>query len=116
VAGLVAGVPGDRLVTTRHGDPMRLTDFQVTRVFELAVHGLDLADGLGVPSWLTSEAADLVDGLLFGLRAPDAREALGVDPAGLIRRATGRTPLAGAERATLDRLGITWLTLSGRSQ
>lgn len=112
VATAVAGAPADRLVTTRHGDPMRLTDFQVTRVFELAVHGLDIADGLGVPPWLTAEAATVVDGLLFGLRAEEARRALDVDHAGLIRRATGRTPLTSAERATLDRLGIIWLTLA----
>ncbi|MCW6010745.1 maleylpyruvate isomerase N-terminal domain-containing protein [Micromonospora sp. CPCC 205371] len=105
-------VPGDRLVTTRHGDPMRLTDFQVTRVFELAVHGIDLADALGVPPWLTPEATAIVDGLLLGTRAPQARDVLGTDRAGLIRYATGRTPLTAAERDELDRLGITWLTLS----
>jgi uncharacterized protein (TIGR03083 family) len=112
VASAVDSVPGDRLVTTRHGDPMRLTDFQVTRVFELAVHGLDLADGLGVPPWLTPEAAAVVDGLLLGLDAPKARQALGTDSAGLIRYATGRTPLAAADREQLDRLGISWLTLA----
>jgi uncharacterized protein (TIGR03083 family) len=112
VAAAVAAVPGDRLVMTRHGDSMRLTDFQVTRVFELAVHGLDLADGLGVPPWLTAEAADVVDGLLFGVLAAQAREVLGVDRAGLIRRVTGRIQLTGTERATLNHLGITWLTLA----
>jgi uncharacterized protein (TIGR03083 family) len=112
VATAVGGTPGDRLVTTRHGDPMRLTDFQVTRVFELAVHGLDLADALGVAPWLTPEAAAIVDGLLLGPRAPEARQVLGTDSAGLIRYATGRTPMTAADRETLDRLGITWLTLS----
>ncbi|BCJ75579.1 hypothetical protein CS0771_51230 [Catellatospora sp. IY07-71] len=105
------GASPERLVTTRHGDPMRLTDFQVTRVVELAVHGLDLADALGVAPWLTEHAAAVVEGLLFGLSAPAARAALGVDAAGLLRRATGRVAPTGAERERLDGLGVTWLTL-----
>lgn len=112
VAAAVDGAPGDRLITTRHGDPMRLTDFQVTRVFELAVHGLDIADGLGVPPWLTPPAAAVVEELLLGQAGTLARETLGTDSAGLIRHVTGRTPLSDDERDSLDRLGITWLTLS----
>lgn len=111
VVARVAGTPGSRLVTTRHGDPMRLTDFQVTRVVELAVHGLDLADALGVAPWLSAQAAGVVEGLLFGLAAPRAARELGVDRAGLLRRATGRTALSAAEQARLQELGITWLTL-----
>ncbi len=110
VVDRVAATP-QRLVATRHGDPMRLTDFQVTRVVELAVHGLDLADALGVTPWLTPGAAAVVEGLLFGLSAPAARAALGVDAAGLLRRATGRVALTAAERERLDGLGVTWLTL-----
>ncbi|GLH96603.1 maleylpyruvate isomerase family mycothiol-dependent enzyme [Phytohabitans aurantiacus] len=112
ISTAVDDIPGDRLVITRHGDPMRLTDFQVTRVFELAVHGIDLADALGTHPWLTPEAASIVDGFLLGTRAPQARETLDTDNAGLIRHATGRTPLTATDRANLDRLGLTWLTLS----
>ncbi|MFI8504487.1 hypothetical protein ACIGFK_39190 [Streptomyces sp. NPDC085524] len=36
-----------RVVRTRHGDAMLLADFMLTRVFEVAVHGSDLADALG---------------------------------------------------------------------
>src|SRR5690349_5244375 len=43
VAAAVAAQPVGRVVRTRHGDAMLLTDFMVTRVVELAVHGLDLA-------------------------------------------------------------------------
>ncbi|WP_230686406.1 maleylpyruvate isomerase N-terminal domain-containing protein [Catellatospora vulcania] len=111
VVARVAGTPGSRLVTTRHGDPMRLTDFQVTRVVELAVHGLDLADALGVAPWLTPQAAGVVEGLLFGLSAPRAAREPGVDRAALLRRATGRTALSAAEHTRLQKLGITWLTL-----
>jgi uncharacterized protein (TIGR03083 family) len=49
-----------RVVRTRHGDRMLLTEFLRTRVLELAVHGLDLAAGLGRPSWMTDAAARVV--------------------------------------------------------
>ncbi len=62
----VAAEPVDRVVVTRHGDPMLLTDFLVTRVVELGVHGLDLADALGRDPWLTDEALAVVVRLLFG--------------------------------------------------
>lgn len=39
--------PGGRTVRTRHGDAMLLSEFVLTRVVEVAVHGLDLADALG---------------------------------------------------------------------
>ncbi|MFF1601306.1 maleylpyruvate isomerase N-terminal domain-containing protein [Streptomyces mirabilis] len=58
--------PEGRVVRTRHGDPMLLSEFLLTRVVEVAVHGLDLADVLGCQPWLTAEAADLVQGLLLG--------------------------------------------------
>ncbi|MDI1463624.1 maleylpyruvate isomerase N-terminal domain-containing protein [Catellatospora sp. KI3] len=99
-----------RLVATRHGDPMRLTDFQVTRVVELAVHGLDLSDALGVAPWLTGQAADVVTGLLFGPQTGAAAALLGTDRPGLLRAATGRSPLTAAQRTALTGLGTTWLT------
>ena len=46
-----------RIVQTRHGDAMLLTDFLTTRVVELAVHGLDVADVLEQQPWLTAPAA-----------------------------------------------------------
>ena len=58
--------PAGRVVRTRHGDPMLLSQFLVTRVVEVAVHGLDLADALGREPWLTPQAAALVTELLLG--------------------------------------------------
>ncbi|WP_211489882.1 maleylpyruvate isomerase N-terminal domain-containing protein [Georgenia thermotolerans] len=49
--------PADRVVRTRHGDAMLVADFLTTRVLEVAVHGLDLADALAVEPWLTDDAA-----------------------------------------------------------
>jgi len=76
--------PPGRVVRTRHGDPMLLDDFLVTRVFEVAVHGLDLADAAGVPPWLTPAAAGTLQDLLLG---PGQRHA---DPLPYLREATGR--------------------------
>ncbi|MEV6852138.1 maleylpyruvate isomerase N-terminal domain-containing protein [Actinoplanes sp. NPDC051411] len=83
VAACRAEPPG-RVVRTRHGDPMLLDDFLTTRVVEVAVHGFDLADAAGVPSWLTPAAAGTLQDLLLGpgRRAPD--------PAHFLRAATGR--------------------------
>jgi hypothetical protein len=38
--------PEDRVVRAGHGDAMLLSQFLVTRVVEVAVHGLDLAEAL----------------------------------------------------------------------
>lgn len=102
--------PGDRVVRTRHGDAMLLADFLRTRVVELAVHGLDLADALGRESWLTGPAADLVLALLLGADAERAA-GLGWSRALLLRGATGRAVLSAAEADRLAGLGLRRLTL-----
>ena len=58
---LLRGAPQGRVVRTRHGDRMLLTEFVRTRVLELAVHGLDLAASLARPPWLTGAAAAVVE-------------------------------------------------------
>ncbi|MFF4961356.1 maleylpyruvate isomerase family mycothiol-dependent enzyme [Streptomyces sp. NPDC001222] len=103
--------PNGRVVRTRHGDPMLLSEFLVTRVVEVAVHGLDLADALGHDSWLTSQAADVVRDLLLGPGSAAALEKLGWGQLRLLRKATGRDPITEEETAEADRLGIRWLTL-----
>ncbi|MFG2959682.1 maleylpyruvate isomerase N-terminal domain-containing protein [Streptomyces sp. NPDC048291] len=104
--------PEGRVVRTRHGDPMLLSEFLLTRVVEVAVHGLDLADALGREPWLTSQAADLVQSLLLG--GPEG--AAGLDELGwgrlrFLRKATGREPITSEEALDVGRLGIRWLTL-----
>jgi uncharacterized protein (TIGR03083 family) len=111
VVALVAAEPPERLVTTRHGDPMTLTEFLVTRVVELVVHGLDLADGLGVEPWTTGPGAAVVRDLLGDAGGRQVAEAFGWDGPELMRKATGRTPLTEAERAYLAEHPATWLTL-----
>jgi uncharacterized protein (TIGR03083 family) len=70
VCTAVAAQGADRIVRTRHGDAMLLTDFMVTRVVELAVHGLDLADALDRPPWTHDGALEVVTRLLTTLELP----------------------------------------------
>lgn len=103
--------PMDRLVETRHGDAMLLTDFLTTRVVELAVHGLDVADALGRQPWLTAASAELLQRLMFGAHWRTAVTELGWDPVTLLRRTTGRASVTASESAELVRLGLRSLAL-----
>lgn len=110
---LLASAPPEAEVRTRHGDRMLLTDFAVTRVVELGVHGLDLALALDRPAWLTGPAAAVIEELLL----PDPGEAAGMpellhcDRAGVIARLTGRAKLSPAEQSALADAGVTALAL-----
>jgi hypothetical protein len=74
------------------------------------VHGLDLADALGVSPWLTPAAGELVTRLLVGPRAALV-DGLGWDRARFLRTATGRAPLTPEESSEIYRLGIRRLAL-----
>ena len=90
--------PPGRVVRTRHGDRMLLTEFLRTRVLELAVHGLDLAAALDREPWVTVQAADVSENLLLSPAAAGRlRAETGWDRAGLIARLTGRHPVTPAE-------------------
>ncbi|TNH26533.1 maleylpyruvate isomerase family protein [Micromonospora orduensis] len=103
----VAAAPPERVVRTRHGDAMRLTEFLRTRVVEVGVHGLDLAVALDRPPWLTPQAAAVIADLLTGGRPAPA--GLCWDRLTLIRKTTGRAALTPAERAEIDAAGFRWL-------
>ena len=47
----------DRVIATRWGPGLRMDDYVPTRVLEMTVHGLDLADALGRAPWTTADAA-----------------------------------------------------------
>jgi hypothetical protein len=110
---LLTSAPPETEVRTRHGDRMLLTDFAVTRVVELGLHGLDLAIALGRPPWLTGEAAAVIEDLLLPETSDAARlpELLRCDRAGVIARLTGRAPLSPDEQLALAGTGITTLAL-----
>ncbi|MEU4564811.1 maleylpyruvate isomerase N-terminal domain-containing protein [Actinoplanes sp. NPDC023936] len=100
-----------RVVRTRHGDAMLLTDFLITRVVELAVHALDVADALGQRPWLTEPAAHELQQLLFGPAWQSAVGTLGWDPVTLLRKTTGRTAVTPADSADLAGAGLRVLAL-----
>ncbi len=111
MAALAAAELPARVVRTRWGDAMLLIDFLVTRVVELAVHGLDLAAGLDREPWITTEAAVVTERLLLG---PDGTATLGTmgwDRVGFIRKATGRAPLTADEARLMTEHRVRWLTL-----
>jgi uncharacterized protein (TIGR03083 family) len=92
--------PADRVVRTRHGDAMLLSEFLATRVVEMAVHGLDLADALDQQSWLTPAAAAMLQELLLGPErtAPNPERSSGK---------AGSAPTAPATRACSNAAGNT---------
>lgn len=109
---LLTSAPPGRVVRTRHGDQMLLTEFVRTRVLELTVHGLDLAATLGRPSWMTDPAAQVTEQLL--LPAPDAarlRAEAGWDRRTLIAKLTGRVPATAAESSFIENLATRRLAL-----
>ena len=101
---LLEAAPPGRIVRTRHGDRMALSEFLRTRVFELAVHGLDLAAALGREPWMTAQAAEVTEELLrpAGSRL---RADAGWDRVTLIAKLTGRCPATSAESALIEALG-----------
>ncbi|SNS64127.1 TIGR03083 family protein [Asanoa hainanensis] len=103
--------PADRVVLTRHGDAMLLSDFLLTRLFETAVHGLDVADALERPPWLTAGATEHLLPTLFGQGWADAVATLGGDDAAVLRMATGRHPVSDDDGARLAALGLRPLTV-----
>lgn len=107
----VSAEPAGRRVTTRHGDHMLLTEFMVTRVAELVLHGLDLASALGREPWTTAPAADVVERLLLTAEGSAGRPKLGWDQPTFLAKATGRAPLTPVETARVRELGITWIRL-----
>jgi uncharacterized protein (TIGR03083 family) len=105
---ILRAAPASAAVRTRHGDRMLLTDFARTRLVELAVHGLDLAAGLGRPTWMTPAAARVLEDLVApGGAGPALRAALGCDRVGLIARLTGRLPLPADQEELLREYGVT---------
>ncbi|MFD6756108.1 maleylpyruvate isomerase N-terminal domain-containing protein [Micromonospora gifhornensis] len=100
----VEACPPDRVVRTRHGDAMTVTEFLRTRVVEVGVHGLDLAAALDRPPWLTTAASRVITDLLTAGRRLPAE--LGWDRLTLITKVTGRTPCSPAEQAALARVGL----------
>ena len=109
--------PKDRMVMTRHGDSMSLTDFLVTRVVESVLHGLDLADALGREPWASERGAALVWEVLFGAADRETLERVlpgasggGAGALAAVRVVTGRA-LVRVGREVLEGVGVRALAL-----
>ena len=89
VTALVRQTPGDALLATPAGT-MTLLDYLPTRTFELAVHGLDLARALGLPT-----PASLGPGIAASLELAGAIGARLPTAGDLLLLITGRTDLPG---------------------
>lgn len=99
----------DRVIVT-WGPALRLDEFLKTRILELGIHGLDLADALGVQAWLTPGAAEVVRSIfdmLLGAEPLGAEPpaALGWSDAVYLDTGSGRRRLTDDERVTLGTLG-----------
>jgi uncharacterized protein (TIGR03083 family) len=110
---LLQAEPPTRVVQTRHGDRMLLTEFLRTRTLELAVHGLDLAAALERQPWMTTPAANVTQDLIVSSAAATTlRAETGWDQVTLIAKLTGRRPVTTAETQLIQHTGIRWLALS----
>jgi hypothetical protein len=83
---------------------MTLEEFLKTRVVEITVHGMDLADALQRDPWPTAEGLDLTTEILRGILGADAPSELGWGPMTFVEKGTGRQPLSELERSTLGPL------------
>jgi uncharacterized protein (TIGR03083 family) len=97
----LAAVASPGQVVGTWGPTLRLDDLLATRVLEVAVHGLDLADALGRRPWITSAGADVTRSILIGLLGSEPPVVQGMGDVALIEIGTGRRRLTGAERAAL---------------
>jgi uncharacterized protein (TIGR03083 family) len=117
LAERLPGEPADRTMVTRHGDPMFLTDYLVTRVVELTLHGLDLADALGREPWTSRAALGVVCEVLFdGVdpaeleRVLSGRRGASVTSLAAVRAVTGRAD-SEVDRPALEAAGVRFLAL-----
>lgn len=100
--GLAAAriVPDDRSITT-WGPGMRLDEFLATRVLEVAIHGLDLADALGRDPWLTPGAAAITRGILTRLLGVEPPAIQQMSDVSFFELASGRRTPSRAERLAI---------------
>ncbi|KIH98792.1 mycothiol maleylpyruvate isomerase [Streptomonospora alba] len=98
----VEAEPRGSVVRTRHGDAMALEDFLLTRVVELVVHGLDLADALEHEAWTAPPALEAVADLLL----PAGTGGLEMSTLEAVRAATGRALPSGPGPDALENAGV----------
>jgi len=98
-----AATPDDRIVAT-WGPALRLDELLATRVLEMAVHGLDLADALDRKPWLTRGAATITRAILVRMLGAEPPAVQSMPDVALFELATGRRVAGRAERIALGGL------------
>lgn len=104
VARRAAREPMDRPVRAHWGPVLRLGDYLPTRILEVGVHGMDIADAIGRGPWLAPTSSKVISRIVKALLGADLPNELGWSDEQLIRVATGRRSLSEAERRALGDL------------
>ena len=91
---------------------LTLDDFLKTRVLEITVHGLDLADALRRPPWPTEAGLAITREILRGLLEAELPADLEWDEVTFVETGTGRRRLTEDERAILGPLAERFPLLS----
>jgi uncharacterized protein (TIGR03083 family) len=102
VVGL-AGAADPAVVVATFGPALRLDEYLKTRVLELTVHGLDLADALDLDPWATP-AGLAVTGEILRALAGDDEGRVAWDAVAMVEAATGRRPVSDPAREALGPL------------
>jgi uncharacterized protein (TIGR03083 family) len=108
---MAMGQPPSRPVMT-WGPILTLEHFITTRVVEITVHGMDMADALERDAWATQEAVDLTTEVLGEILGEEPTPDLGWGDLTFIEKGTGRQPLTRGEREILGRLSEKFPLLS----
>jgi uncharacterized protein (TIGR03083 family) len=99
-ADLLDGVDGATVVET-WGPAMRIDDYTATRLVEVVIHGLDLADALDRPAVAAPDAVALVAHMLTALHGAPVPAALEWSQLEFVEKAAGRADLTPVERQVL---------------
>jgi uncharacterized protein (TIGR03083 family) len=91
---------------------MRVDEFAATRVVEVAIHGLDLADALARSPETDDDALEITSDVLRRLLAEPLPPGLDWDVTTWIEKGSGRSPLTPVERAALGTLAAAFPLLA----
>ncbi len=90
----------DRIVAT-WGPSLRLDEYLATRVVEVTVHGLDLAEAVGRRPWATGAGRAITRGVLVRALGSEPPAVQAMDDTAFLELATGRRPVTASDRARL---------------
>lgn len=95
---------GDRVVDIPRAGAIRMSDWALTRLIALTVHGIDAAITLDRPPWTTEAALRCITPVLVSLLGAPPPAALGWDDQEFLELGTGRRTLSEPDRMALGPL------------